>query len=134
MRKMILVLYDLQKFLKNIRNASTNIYLYLLFLSKTNQRYTKKIFEKYPDTKWIDNESQPSCDRFVAKTDAFVIIRDYSWKNLDDIKEMHYLAFPLDLSIICLRDLNQNHLPLLRKMLAYKVKKWELLLYASISR
>lgn len=86
------------------------------------QKYTIKVLEKYSNTKWIDNENQPSGDKFVAKTDAFFIIRARSWKDLDNIKGMQYLAFPLDPSIICLRDLNQNHLPLLRKMLAYKTE------------
>lgn len=61
---------------------------------------------------WVINAfgSNPKREKIVNDNDEFMTLIDWNWKNFSDITKLHLLSFVKDLSIRCIRDLNENHI------------------------
>ena len=54
----------------------------------------------------------------INRTDNIIILRDYTWGNheLHDVRQMHLLTVLSDQHLYSVRDLTQDHVPILEKM------------------
>eukprot|EP00041_Stephanoeca_diplocostata_P009912 m.156685 g.156685 ORF g.156685 m.156685 type:complete len:306 (+) comp17948_c0_seq2:230-1147(+) len=65
---------------------------------------------------WVFNilDGTSEAENVVARSSAFIVVKDYKWRDEKDLSLMHLLAIVRDRSLKSLRDLTGDHVSLLR--------------------
>ena len=84
--------------------------------------YQNKNINFDQNTKWIQNifNGISENEKIIFQDNNFILLPDYKWTDLNNIDNLYYLGLAKKFNnnyIKCLREINNNHLNLLEKML-----------------